>query len=359
MTNTASAEISLSALRHNLSIARQSAPNSQCMAVIKADAYGHGILNVASTLEQADAFAVARLEEASALRQAGITKRIVILEGVQTSEELDDVCAHKLDIVIHHDTQLKVLLDTALNEPVSVWIKLDTGMHRLGFQTEQFSDVVQSLQSCHWVKQPLHVMTHFACADDINDAYTEQQITTFKQATNDFSLPTSMANSAATLSKQESHADWIRPGIMLYGSCPFINGNANDLQLKPVMTLRSKLIAINNFQMGDHIGYGATYTCDKDKPVGVVAIGYGDGYPRHATTGTPVWVNGKRCALLGRVSMDMISVDLSPCPEVKVGEDVELWGENISVDEVARYAGTIAYELLCGVTQRVTKIYKD
>lgn len=359
MTMTASAEISLSALRHNLFIVRQTAPHARCMAVIKANAYGHGVQAVAAALDQADAFAVARLSEALALRQAGITKRILILGGVQTTADLDEVCAQSLDIVLHHESQLQLLLNTAVNEPICVWVKIDTGMHRLGFAPDRLTNIIDSLRSCHWVQQDLHVMTHFACADDSQDSRTHEQMALFQKITRGLEITTSLANSAAILSLPESHADWVRPGIMLYGSSPFITGKAEDYQLKPVMRLKSNLIAINEYRTGDSIGYGATFTCPREMRVGVVAIGYGDGYPRHASTGTPVWVNNTRCALLGRVSMDMISIDLSRCPDTQIGDEVELWGEGLSIDEIARYAGTISYALMCGVTQRVQKIYTD
>ena len=359
MSNTAFAEIHLKALHHNLGRIRQAAPHSHCMAIIKANAYGHGMLEVAAALQDADAFGVARFNEALALRAAGITKPVCVLEGIHFAEQLDDACAHKLDLVFHHTQQLDWLEQTAVNEPLNVWIKIDTGMHRLGFRPDQLADVWQRLQNCQWVRD-IKLMTHFANADDRNSQYTHEQLQHFNNVCNSYQVARSLANSAAILGWPETHADWVRPGIMLYGASPFLDGNAAADGLQPVMTLRSQLIAINDYAKGDAIGYGGMYVCDRPMRVGVVAIGYGDGYPRHARTGTPVVVNGQRCGLLGRVSMDMISVDLTDCPEARIGDEAVLWGEGLPVDEVARHADTIAYELLCGVTQRVLfNVVKD
>jgi alanine racemase len=275
-----------------------------------------------------------------------------VLEGIHAAEQLDDACAQKLELVFHHPQQLDWLEQTAVNEPLTVWIKLDTGMHRLGFRADELASVWQRLIDCQWVSD-IRLMTHFANADNRNSLSTNEQIQHFNDACEAYPVDKSLANSAGVLGWPEAHADWVRPGIMLYGSSPFLDGDAVTDDLQPVMTLRSQLIAINEYQAGDAIGYGSTFVCDRPMRVGVIAIGYGDGYPRHARTGTPVLVKGQRCQLLGRVSMDMISIDLTDIADAQIGDEALLWGEGLSVDEVARCADTISYELLCGLTRRV------
>ena len=353
------ATINLSSCQHNLLVAKQAAPNSKCIAIIKSNAYGHGMLKVAKALTDADAFGVAHLAEAIALREAGITQPILLLEGFIDTSEFSLVKEYKLDSVIHTEEQVR-LLEESSGANITVFIKVDSGMHRLGFNPNEVADVVGRLDKCGCINHTLNFMTHFANADDRHDAKTIEQIETFYKTIEEFSEnKMSMANSAAILGWPQSHATWNRPGIMLYGVSPFINSHADDHELKPVMTLSSRLISIKKLKAGDAIGYGGTYVCEKDKTIGVVAIGYGDGYPRHAKTGTPVLVNGKRCSLLGRVSMDMICVDLSDHTEAKNNDPVVLWGEGLAVEEVAEYADTIAYELLCGVTKRVSFTYVD
>lgn len=350
------AVIDLSACRHNLNVAKQAAPASKCIAIIKANAYGHGMVEIANALTEADAFGVARIEEATQLRQAGITNSILLLEGFNTKDELELVHQHNIQCVIHNNYQIN-LLEASKITGLSVFIKIDSGMHRLGFVPEDVSNILETLQSQN---HNITFMTHFANADDKHDDKTLKQLDVFYKCIESTSVnETSLANSAAILGWPQAHASWNRPGIMLYGVSPFINSKAEEHNLKPVMTLSSHIIDIKQVKKGEAIGYGGTYVCEKDMTVGIAAIGYGDGYPRHAKTGTPVLVNGKRCFLLGRVSMDMICVDLSEQDEAKVNDDVVLWGEGLPIEEIAESAGTIGYELLCGVTSRVEFVYQD
>lgn len=344
--------INLTALRHNLQIVRRAAPGCRIMAAVKANGYGHGLVRVAQALQDSDGFCVASIEEALDLRAAGITAPITLLEGFFHSDEIPLIEQHQLDLLLHHPEQISQLEQASLSTPVRVWLKIDTGMHRLGVSAESVPSLWQRLES-HPQLQPLGQMTHLACADDPEHPATRLQLQCFAQATEGLPGERAIANSAGILGWPESHSDWVRPGIMLYGISPFVGGRASEHNLQPVMTLSSELIAINMAKPGDTIGYGGTWTCPEAMPVGVVAVGYGDGYPRHAPNGTPVLVNGRRVPLIGRVSMDMVCVDLRSQPEARIGDPVVLWGEGLPAEEVAEAAGTIAYELLCSVTQRV------
>lgn len=355
MTRAAQAQINLHALRHNLQRVREAAPQCRIMAMVKANAYGHGMVRVARALVDAgtDALGVASIDEAMMLRDAGIAVPITLLEGFFEPAELMLIQQHTLDVVIHHPAQLAILEATPLATPITVWLKVDSGMHRLGFAPEQAPQVWQRLTACRSVRPPVRLLTHLASADDLASPQTPQQLACFNAATAEIKADRSIANSAAILGWPQTHDGWVRPGIMLYGASPFINDTAMAHDLKPVMTLTSQLIAINHYKKGDAIGYAASWVCPHDMPVGVVALGYGDGYPRHAVSGTPVLVNGKRVPLIGRVSMDMLSVDLSGQPHTYIGDAVTLWGEGLPVEEIARCASTIPYQLLCGVTPRV------
>lgn len=354
MSRAAQAIINLSALIHNLQLARAAAPSAQTLAVIKANGYGHGILRVAKALyDVTDRFAVASLEEAMELREAGIDKPIVLLEGFFEAGELPLILRHGLDIVVHNQVQLDILsAQKPSDSKLNAWLKIDTGMHRLGFPTDEVKTVWSELKANALIDS-ITLMTHLANADDRQDDYTNLQLQRFSQCTQDLPGPRSIANSAGILGWPSTHADINRPGIMLYGSNPFIDGTGSDVGLKPVMTLQTRLVAVHHYQKGEPIGYGGVWKCPQDMPVGVAAIGYGDGYPRHAGSGTPVLVNGERAQLAGRVSMDMIGIDLRNTPGAQVGDPVILWGEGLPIDEIARCASTISYELLCGVTQRV------
>ena len=357
-SSSTKAVIDLVACQHNLSIAQQAAPDSKCIAIIKANAYGHGMVQVAKALTNADAFGVARIDEAIQLREAAISTPILLLEGFSSQSELELICEHGFDSVIHNEEQIQ-LLEKSKNKHINVVLKVDSGMHRLGFNPVDVNDAIKRLEKCPSVKKPLVLMTHLANADDKQDDKTVKQIDVFYQSIDSLSEnEKSVANSAGILGWPQSHSSYNRPGIMLYGVSPFINSTASVHNLKPVMTLSSKLISIKQIKKSEAIGYGGTYICDKDIIVGIVAIGYGDGYPRHAKTGTPVLVNGKRCSLLGRVSMDMICIDLSEQAQAKINDEVVLWGKGLPIEEIAEYSETIGYELLCGVTKRVEFIYQ-
>ncbi len=358
MSRAARARIDLPALRRNLELARSAAGGARVMAVIKADAYGHGSVPCARALDAADSFAVVGLEEALVLRDAGIGKPMLLLEGFFTPDELRPIAALDLQIVVHAEEQVAALEAARLDTPLVVWLKIDTGMHRLGVQPSAVSALLSRLRSCGSVGS-VHLMTHLACADDRQDDYTRTQLQNFADATAGLGLPCSIANSAGLMGWPESRAEWVRPGIMLYGSSPFIGGDAAAEGLAPVMHLESELIAVRDLPAGEPVGYGCTWRAPRDIRMGVVAMGYGDGYPRHAPSGTPVLVEGCRTTLIGRVSMDMITVLLDDVPNARPGSPVRLWGEGLPVDEVATAAGTISYELLTGITPRVPRIYSE
>jgi alanine racemase len=349
--------IDLSALKHNYRLAKQLAPQSRALAAIKANAYGHGAVAVAQALsDEADAFGVACVEEALALRGAGISNPILLLEGFFKPSELELLVEHQLDTVIHCTEQLECLLSTPLRTPVKVWLKMDSGMHRLGFSPETFTAAYRVLQEAPQVSD-IMLMSHFARADELDSPYTQQQIDCFNRWTQGLQAPRSLANSSAVLAWPDSHAQWVRPGMMLYGVSPLVHATSASALLRPVMQLESEIIAIRALQAGESIGYGGRYICDKPTLVGVVAIGYGDGYPRHARDGTPVLVNGQRTELIGRVSMDMLTVDLSDIAQVRIGDPVQLWGADLSANEVAAACDTIAYELVTGISPRVPLLY--
>lgn len=358
MSRPAKVVINLSALRHNFSRIRTLAPDSRVMAIVKADAYGHGLVRIAQSLEQADAFGVACLEEARELRQAKIQQRIILLEGPYSGEELTKISQLGLDMVVHDLSQLEMLEQNQLNKPVCIWLKLDTGMHRLGFSPDLASQALARLEQSAGVKE-IRLMTHLASANNREDPMTRKQLQCFSQFNENMSLEKTIANSAGILAFPDAHVDWVRPGIMLYGVSPFSDSNGSQEGLKPVMTLQSKLITVRTLKAGDPVGYGATWRCPEDMSVGVVAAGYGDGYPRHAESGTPVLVNGKRVELIGRASMDMLTVDLRSQPQAKTGDPVVLWGEGLPVEEVANHAGTIPYEVLCAVHKRLKFEYGE
>ena len=322
-------------------------------AAVKADGYGHGLVRVARALIDADAFAVAAIGEAQMLRRAGIQQRILLLEGVFEAAELPRCARQGLNIAIHHPEQVRMLETTRLDRPLRVWLKIDTGMHRLGLEPDAAPAIFRRLLDCPSVAPAIGLMSHLARADERDCDATRQQLQVFERAVTDLPGPRSLANSAGILGWPDTHFDWVRPGIMLYGASPFVDRLAVDEDLRPVMTFQTRLISIKRLRQGDPVGYGGTWTCPEDMDVGVAAVGYGDGYPRHAPSGTPVLVNGREAALIGRVSMDMITVDLRQHPEAQMGDPVVLWGEGLPVERIARAAGTISYTLLCGITARV------
>ncbi len=365
MTRPVRARINLQALAHNLSLVRKAAPDSRIMAVIKANAYGHGVIPVARALAGADALAVASLEEAMQLREAGIRHEIVLLEGVFDTGELELAVTHQLQLVVHCEEQVRWLEKFRSGASVHLWLKVDTGMNRLGFAPDVAQAMWQRLQRLSYVKTGgLRWMSHLACADDFSDATNDRQLSRFtdvirfSESLQGTAVEASLANSAALLTRTDMHFDWVRPGIMLYGVSPMVPEHKLDVALQPVMTLESKLIAVHKRRKNDTIGYGQTWTCPEDMSVGIVAVGYGDGYPRHAPSETPVLVNGKSVALLGRVSMDMLCVDLRNQPQAKPGDPVVLWGEGLPIETIAQQAGTISYELLCNLSSRVPRSYE-
>lgn len=350
------ARLDAAALRHNLARARSAAPGAAVFAAIKAQGYGHGLSWCAETLAaDCEGFAVATVPEGIALRTQGFGRhRICILNGPVDADDLAACAAHRLEPLIHQPWQAEALAAGRLQRPLRVWLKIDSGMGRMGVPADTAADWHRRLQTCADVAPPVGTMTHMACADDRADDYTERQRQRFERAVEGCDGPRSLANSACVLGWPDTHADWVRPGIMLYGCSPFIEGAEPALDLRPVMTLTTRLIGINHLRRGDSIGYGRTWTCPEDMPVGVAAIGYGDGYPRHAENGTPVLVRGRRVPMVGRVSMDKITLDLRTLPEADVGDEVVLWGRGLPIEEIATAAGTIGYELLTGMHGRVT-----
>ena len=352
------ATVDRNALRHNLAQVRRCAPTSRVMAVVKANAYGHGIVPVAKALISADAFGVARLGEALALREAGLGNPIVLLEGVFSVEELAAAAEHGLELVVHSFEQLEMLDAWQPTRRLHVWFKLDTGMNRLGFRLEHFGEAWARLTRSTAVAARPRLMTHLASADETTTAYTGGQIRRFRELADDIGLERSIANSAGLLAWPEARLEWVRPGLALYGISPFDDRWASDLGLQPAMTLATQLIAIRDVKAGETVGYGGAWRAERDTRVGIAAIGYGDGYPRHAVNGTPVRVRDKLVQLIGRVSMDMIALDLSAMSDAAVGDPVILWGEGLPAEDVANYASTIPYELVCAVNQRVAMEYK-
>ena len=354
MSQAARALIDTEALRRNLKTVRQLAPNRKVMAVIKANAYGHGMITVGRALSGADALAVARVDEAMQLREAGLGQTVVILEGIFDIDQLGLAARHGFELVIHDKTQLDFLRNWTTPDTFTVWLKIDTGMSRLGFRCEDFSDVYSQIQDMKSVRQPVRLMTHLSDADDLDNKKNAEQIERFDNLTNELPGEKSVANSAAAIGWPDSWYDWIRPGIALFGASPYPGRVGYEHGLIPVMSLHSTVIAIRNVAKGESVGYGSRWTATENKRLGVVAIGYGDGYPWHLPDGTPVLINGKRLPLVGRVSMDMITIDLTKHPDMGVGDSVQLWGPDLPVEEIAGLADTIPYDLLCGVTQRVS-----
>lgn len=349
------ARISPAALRHNFSRVRHYAPASKIMAMVKANAYGHGLPTVARIFDMADALGVASIEEALLIRRTGVQTEIVLMEGIFRSEELPLVQTHRLTQVIHHWSAIQALKEYSGEclQPFRVWIKVNTGMNRLGFPSHEFNEAYQTLQALSGV-DIVGFMTHFSCADDKTEE-TARQIQQFNAIIGERAGARCLSNSAGILAWPQGHGDWVRPGLMLYGASPFQDKMGADFDLKPAMTFCSELIAIQTLALGDRVGYGATWSNAKETAtIGIIAMGYGDGYPWHARSGTPVLVNGHRVSTVGRVSMDMLAVDLSSIEDAKIGDPVVLWGEGLPIEEVAQHAGTIPYELFCRFTERVT-----
>jgi alanine racemase len=352
MPRATEALISLSALRHNLSRVAELAPASRIWAVVKADAYGHGLEAVLPALDQADGLGLVEFDRAQRLRELGWSRPILMMEGPFGQTDVEQAARYNLSLVIHEPRQISWLSKLAPWPRLDLHLKLNSGMNRLGFSSAEYRDAWEALRACAGVGE-ITLMTHFANADRVGGA--EAALSMFDRVAAGLPGPHSLANSAAVLDYSPSHRDWVRPGIMLYGCSPFQDRSAQALGLRAVMTFRSELISVQRLSPGDTVGYGSTFVADRSMRVGIVACGYADGYPRHAPTGTPIAVAGVRCRTLGRVSMDMLAVDLEPIPGAQPGLQVELWGEQVSVDEVAASAGTIGYELTCAIANRVVR----
>ncbi|MDP1604405.1 MAG: alanine racemase [Legionella sp.] len=345
------------ALLHNLNVVKRHAPDKKIIAMVKANAYGCGIEAVAPVLEKhVQAFGVACLEEALALRALGIERDCILFQGIFTPDEIQMLAKYNIQCILHEPCQLKWILETPSTAKIKVGVKVNTGMSRLGFQPRDINNVLTSLQACPWVDANIALIAHFACADEPSHPANQNQLNLFNELDVSKSAFTrSMANSAAILALPDTHADIVRPGIMLYGVSPFPNQTGAELGLMPVMHFTSAISAIHQYPPDTPIGYGGSWQSERATTIGIVPVGYGDGYPRHIKENTPVWVNGKEAPIVGRVSMDMLTVDLSDCLNAQVGDAVELWGHHIPVETIATSAGTIAYELLCQITSRVRK----
>jgi alanine racemase len=344
------ATIDLDALRHNLAVTKRTAPQSKIMAVVKANAYGHGLLNVAPGLSATDGYAVLGINEAISLREAGYKQTIKLLEGVFDISELSLAAQYGLSMVVHQQEQIEMLESAQLSQPVEVFLKMNSGMNRLGFTPEHYVSAAQKLSANKNVSN-IVMMTHFATADE--DVGINEALSLFDTTTRALPYGASVANSAALLRYPESHRAWVRPGIMLYGATPVSGQSAKGFGLKPAMQFTSQVIAVQTLNSGESVGYGQTFTAEKTTRVGIVACGYADGYPRHAPSGTPIAIHGQISKTLGRVSMDMLFADLSGIPQAGVGSAAELWGNQIPVDAVAEASGTVGYELLCAIAPRV------
>jgi alanine racemase len=355
MSRPIQARLDQGALESNLGVARRAAPSARIMAVIKAEGYGHGLLQVAAALSAADGFALLDIQDAVQLREAGFRQTLLLLEGCFDAQELAVTAEYDLACVIHSAWQVALLDAYPGRATLDVWLKVNSGMNRLGFPPQQAAQALEQLRR-HRAVRSVTLMTHFANADEARGI--AEPLALFNDLAAPHRMPRSLANSAALLRYPETHGDWVRPGLMLYGASPFApesgkQFSAQQLGLRPAMTLRSRIIAVQELRPGDEIGYGALFRAEHAMRVGIVACGYADGYPRHAPSGTPLLVDGQRTQTLGRVSMDMLCADLSKLPQADVGSTVTLWGEGMPVEEVARAAGTASYELLCALTARV------
>lgn len=356
MPRPITATIDLAALTHNLTVARAHAPHARIFAVIKANAYGHGLVRAASALRAADGFAVVEFDAALKLRTAGYAQRILLLEGFFDPREAAEGAVKRIAAVLHDHEQFHLLDGLPTGARLDVLLKINSGMNRLGYKPSAAHAAYARLQD-HPAVGKITLMSHFADADGAGGV--ANQMATFEHAVSGIAAPRTLANSAAVLRYPETHFDWVRPGIMLYGSSPFAGVSAASLDLRPVMTLASEIISVCDLQPGDTVGYGGLFRADKPMRIGVVACGYADGYPRHAPSGTPVCVHGVMTGTVGRVSMDMLCVDISAIPAARVGSPVVLWGEGNPVDDVAQAAGTVSYELLCALAARVPVIEKN
>ncbi len=344
------ATVSIDALRHNLAVARAHAPGRFVWAVVKADGYGHGLQRALAGLGDADGLALVEFDRAARLRELGWSGPILMLEGAFDPADVAQAAAQRLSLVVHEARQLDWIARLPAGAGVDVHVKLNSGMNRLGFEPAALRFAFERARGLPAVRS-VALMTHFADAD--RDGGADEALRAFERAAQGIDAPRSLANSAAVLSLPAAHGTAIRPGILLYGASPFDDRDARSFGLRAAMTLESTLIAVQSLAPGDAVGYGSTFRAERPMRIGIAACGYADGYPRHAPTGTPIAVDGVRTRTVGRVAMDMLTVDLSPIPGAGVGARVELWGESIAIDEVARAAGTIGYELMCALAPRV------
>lgn len=345
--------IDANALVHNVSRIRHLAPQQKLIAMVKANAYGCGLSKVVPVLENhVDAFGVACLEEALAVRALGVNTPCILFQGFFNQDELNLASEKQFSCVIHQHQQINLLRNTLLTKPISIWIKVNTGMNRLGFKPDEVPAVLDALSNCDLINKDIGLMTHLACADEPSRIENQQQISLFQTINLKGIQQRSIANSAAIMAFPETHADVVRAGIMLYGVSPFAEQTALHLGLRPVMHLISAISAIHDNSTHVAVGYSGTWSTDKPSKIGIVPVGYGDGYPRHIAQNTPVWINGQEVPIIGRVSMDMLAVDLTNHTTVGIGDAVELWGKHIAVERIAAAAGTIGYELLCQITSR-------
>lgn len=346
------ASIDVNAIAHNLSVLRGRAGSAKIMAVVKADAYGHQLERCLSALKTADLLAVATMDEAREIRALDASVPILLLEGAVAATEFDEAAALGLEQVVHHESQLDWIEQADSVPGRRIWLKLDSGMHRLGFPLDRAAELHGRLLALEGVEEVV-LMTHFANADSLDNGMTERQVARFDRAVEDLKGPRCLANSAALIHFPNLCREWVRSGLLLYGASPISGIDGPSLGLKPVMTFKSRLIAVNAVPAGSSIGYGARYCAEHDLTIGVAALGYGDGYPRNMPDGSPVLVNGMEQRMVGRVSMDMITIDLTGQPDAAVGDPVILWGRGLPVERIAEAADTIPYELLCRVTRRV------
>lgn len=369
MSEAAVAIVRVDAIRRNLERVRAAASGCRVMAVIKANSYGHGLVSIARYLSDVDALGVARVSEGVRLREAGISTPVVVLEGCSAGDEVSAAIAHDLQIVVHDPAHFSLLAEAEGKGVLRAWLKIDTGMGRLGFRPDEVKTCLQRLATLPVLDKNVVVMTHLACSDDADSPVTMEQVRRFGSAIGSYSGDVSIANSAGVLmwpQTMESSLDlnysgdnWVRPGLALFGASPVRGKSARELGLLPAMSFESRLIAVKTVKRGARIGYGGAWRAQRETVVGVAAVGYGDGYPRHLESGTPVLVNGRRVSLIGRVSMDMINLDLTDVPVAKVGDPVVLWGGHLPIEEIATRAGTIPYELMCGLSERVAHRYID
>lgn len=353
MSRAATATIHLDALRGNLARVRELAGDARVMAVVKADAYGHGLERCARALADADAFGVASIPDGLRLRAAGHRQRIVVLSGPDAAGDVAEMRRLRLEAVIHHDSQLAMLESARGGDPLRVWLKLDTGMHRLGFPVERAAELHARLRALPAVDPAIVLMTHFASSDEFDNDFTARQTHAFLAATKGLSCERALSNSAGLLGWPAARGEWVRVGGLLYGLSVVAGKTGADFGFASAMTLATRLVSVKRVQRGERIGYGSTWECPEDMSIGVAAIGYGDGYPRSAPSGTPVLVNGAPAVIIGRVSMDLLTLDLRNAPAARVDDVVTLWGLQLPVETIAQHADTISYELTCGVTRRV------